>query len=60
MPHDLGNKSIGAQAGGMVELAKEDQKISLYINRDAVGSAGLTIQDQMLKLARLVSGKEKS
>jgi hypothetical protein len=45
-----------ARQGGMVELTKEGSKIGLYINKDAVSRAGLDIQNQMLKLAKLVSG----
>ncbi len=45
-----------AQRGGMVEMAKEDEKISLYINKDAVNHAGLNIQGPMLKLAKIVAG----
>lgn len=45
-----------AHRGGMVEMAKEDEKISLYINKDAVSHAGLNIQGPMLKLAKIVAG----
>lgn len=45
-----------AQLGGMIELAKEGDKISLYINKSAVTQAGLSIQDPMLKLAKIVEG----
>lgn len=45
-----------AQRGGMVEMAREDEKISLYINKDAVDHAGLSIQGPMLKLAKIVAG----
>lgn len=44
-----------AQRGGMVEMAKEEEKISLYINKDAVNHAGLNIQGPMLKLAKIVA-----
>lgn len=44
-----------AQQGGMVELTKEGEKISLHINKGAVIHAGLNIQDPMLKLAKIVS-----
>jgi hypothetical protein len=44
-----------AQQGGMIEMAKEGAKISLYINKNAVISSGLDIQDPMLKLAKIVS-----
>ena len=44
-----------AQEGGMVEMAKEDEKINLYINKGAVDHAGLDIQKRMLRLAKLVS-----
>lgn len=45
-----------AERGGMVEMAKEDAKINLYINKEAVNHAGLNIQDPMLKLAKIVAG----
>ncbi len=45
-----------AKRGGMVELAKEGEKINLYINKKAVAHAGLDIEDRMLRLARFVSG----
>lgn len=45
-----------AQRGGMVEMATENEKINLYINKNAVNHAGLNIQDPMLKLAKIVAG----
>jgi uncharacterized protein DUF4154 len=45
-----------ARLGGMVEMTKENEKINLYINKTAVQGAGLGIQGQMLKLAKIVSG----
>jgi len=45
-----------ARNGGMVELTKEKEKINLYVNKDVLNQAGLEIQAQMLKLAKLVSG----
>lgn len=44
-----------AQLGGMIELSKENEKISLYINTTAVAEADLSIQDPMLKLATIVT-----
>ena len=44
-----------AKKGGMVELAKEGEKISLHINTNAIGNARLNIQGPMLKLAKIVS-----
>ncbi|HTH32401.1 MAG TPA: YfiR family protein, partial [Lacibacter sp.] len=44
-----------AQRGGMVEMSKEDEKINLYINKNAVNHAGLNIQEPMLKLAKIVA-----
>lgn len=41
--------------GGMIEMAKEDEKISLYVNKDAIDHAGLDIEGHMLKLAKIVS-----
>jgi hypothetical protein len=47
-----------ATHGGMVELAKENEKINLYINNTTVIQNGLKIDDRMLKLAKIVSDKE--
>jgi len=44
-----------ALQGGMIEMAKENEKISLYINKEATTQAGLTIEDPMLKLAKIVA-----
>lgn len=41
--------------GGMIEMAKEDEKISLYVNKDAIDHARLDIEGHMLKLAKIVS-----
>lgn len=46
-----------AAQGGMVEFGREDQKIDLLINKGAVDAAGLSIQARLLKLARLVPGR---
>ena len=43
-----------SRLGGMVELAKEGEKVSLYINKSAVTHAGLTIDGSMLRLAKIV------
>ena len=43
-----------SQRGGMVELAKEDEKIALLVNNKVVVNAGLVIEDPMLKLAKMV------
>lgn len=47
-----------ATQGGMVELAKENEKISLHINNNSIIQNRLKIDDRMLKLARIVPGKE--
>jgi hypothetical protein len=44
-----------ARKGGMVELAKENDYINMYVNRKILNQAGLEIQDRFLKLAKLVS-----
>ncbi len=46
-----------AAQGGMVELGKDDEQVNLLINKKAVDSAGLVIQSRLLKLARLVNGR---
>ena len=55
--HILTISDIGqfAHRGGMIEMAKEDEKISLYVNKDAIDQAGLDIEGHMLKLAKIVS-----
>lgn len=55
--HVLTVSDIGgfAALGGMVEFATEDQRINLVINKRAVDSAGLGIQNRLLKLAKLVT-----
>jgi hypothetical protein len=45
-----------ARAGGMIEMASEDSRVTLYINKEAVDRAGLLIEGRMLKLAKPVSG----
>jgi len=45
-----------ARKGGMVELSMENQQVNLYVNKQAVNSAGLAIQDRMLRLAKKVFG----
>lgn len=47
-----------ATQGGMIELAKENEKINLYINNNAVIQDGLKIDERMLRLAKIVSGKD--
>jgi hypothetical protein len=46
-----------AELGGMIELARQEEKISLAINKNAVDNAKLVIDSRMLKLAKLVSGE---
>jgi len=44
-----------SKRGGMVEFStEEDRRVHLLINKDAVESAGLGIQQSLLKLAKLV------
>lgn len=43
-----------SRRGGMVELAKEGEKIALFVNNKVVFNAGLVIEDPMLKLAKVV------
>jgi hypothetical protein len=45
-----------AKQGGMVEMTMEDQRVTLYINKQALDRAGLSIQERLLKLAKLISG----
>lgn len=46
-----------AAQGGMIEFNRTDQKVDLLINKSAVDAAGLSIQGRLLKLARLVPGR---
>lgn len=42
--------------GGMVEFATQNQRISVYINKNAITAAGLSIDNRLLKFAKLVPG----
>lgn len=55
--HVLTISDIGqfSRRGGMIEMAKEDEKIGLYVNKAAIDHAGLDIEGHMLKLAKIVS-----
>jgi len=44
-----------ARRGGMVELAREQQRIQLYINQGEAANAGIRIADNIQRLAALVS-----
>jgi hypothetical protein len=46
-----------ALQGGMVELVREDQRVSLYVNKDAADAAGIQIAGNILKLAKRVNTK---
>lgn len=46
-----------SELGGMVELARHEEKIALHINKESVDSAKLIIDARMLKLAKIVSSK---
>lgn len=43
-----------AQQGGMIEMAKENEQINLYINDHEANADGLRIAKDILKLARLI------
>ncbi|RYG03296.1 MAG: YfiR family protein, partial [Chitinophagaceae bacterium] len=43
-----------SKRGGMVELAKEGEKIALFVNNKTVFNAGLVIEEPMLRLAKVV------
>lgn len=45
--------------GGMVELVREDQRVSLYVNEDAAAAAGIQIAGNILKLAKRVNTKRR-
>ncbi|RYY77160.1 MAG: YfiR family protein [Gammaproteobacteria bacterium] len=44
-----------AELGGMIELARQEEKIELKINKDAVDNSKLVIDARMLKLAKIIS-----
>jgi len=46
-----------AQRGGVINLKKENERIVFEINIDAARSAGLTMNAQLLKLAKIVKGR---
>lgn len=50
----IGDTPGFAAGGGMIGLVAENRKISLEINVEAARQAGLRIDPQLLKLARLV------
>ena len=43
-----------AQAGGMIGLYRQDDKVRFEVNLDAVNRSGLRLSAQLLKLARIV------
>jgi len=43
-----------AQAGGMIEFARADERIAVKINVDAIAAKRLQVQDRLLKLATIV------
>lgn len=45
-----------ASQGGMVEMTKENERVSLYINENEVGNSGVHIQNRILKLAKPKKG----
>jgi len=46
-----------AELGGMVELARQEEKVVLQINKNSLDSAKLIIDARMLKLANIVSSQ---
>jgi hypothetical protein len=46
-----------AQRGGVINLKKENERIVFEINIDAAKQAGLTMNAQLLKLAKIVKGR---
>ncbi len=45
-----------ASAGGMVEFSMQDNHVGFLVNRQAVASAGLRVEDRLLKLSWNSSG----
>lgn len=52
--------ALFAERGGMIALRLEDKKVRFDINVNAVERAGLKMSSQLLKLAKIVSGKPRS
>lgn len=46
-----------AEHGGMVELTRHNEKVGLFINKESLDRAKLRIDERMLKLAKIISGK---
>jgi hypothetical protein len=44
------------EAGGMVELRRDRNRIQLRVNREAVEQSGLRLSSQLLKMAEIVKG----
>ncbi|HEV8538618.1 MAG TPA: YfiR family protein [Bacteroidota bacterium] len=55
----VGETNNFATSGGMINFVLEDEKVHFEINVDAAERAGLRVSSQLLKLAHLVSDKEK-
>jgi hypothetical protein len=47
-----------SELGGMVELARQEEKIEVRINKNSLDAANLIIDERMLKLAKIVSQGE--
>lgn len=45
-----------AEAGGMMEMALDGNRISLVINQKSVRDAGLSVSSKLLSLARVIGG----
>ncbi len=46
-----------ALQGGMIEMVREDERVSLYVNKDEADAAGIQIAGNILKLAKRVNTK---
>jgi hypothetical protein len=47
-----------AERGGMITLNKAKNKIRLEINLDAADHSGLKVSSKLLKIAKIIKGKD--
>jgi hypothetical protein len=55
----VGESDDFLERGGIINLARRDQKIALEVNLVAANTAGIQISSKLLKVASVVKGKAK-
>jgi len=55
----VGESEDFLRSGGIINLARQDQKIALQVNLKAAGRARIKISSKLLTVAKLVEGKEE-